>query len=118
MCGQVQVFDVPLGAASCRHQVKSICRVVLTGTPPQSNLREVWALLHFLMPDVFTAETAERCVHVLFACGRKGACFMCLCCRSLFLSLNLSGIRQLVLVVVGVVVVQSAACYPLGIYQR
>ncbi|CAN0274517.1 unnamed protein product, partial [Hapterophycus canaliculatus] len=42
------------------HQVNTICRVVLTSTPPQRNLREIWALLHFLMPDVFTADTAER----------------------------------------------------------
>ncbi|CAM9417402.1 unnamed protein product, partial [Choristocarpus tenellus] len=41
-------------------QVTAICRVLLTGTPLQNNLRELWALLHFLMPDVFSAPTAER----------------------------------------------------------
>ncbi|CAN0115394.1 unnamed protein product, partial [Discosporangium mesarthrocarpum] len=41
-------------------QVTAICRVLLTGTPLQNNLRELWALLHFLMPDVFNGPTAER----------------------------------------------------------
>jgi len=27
-------------------------RVILTGTPLQNNLRELWAMLHFLLPDV------------------------------------------------------------------
>jgi SWI/SNF-related matrix-associated actin-dependent regulator of chromatin subfamily A member 5 len=33
---------------------------VLTGTPLQNNLRELWALLHFLQPDIFTPATAEK----------------------------------------------------------
>eukprot|EP00903_Cladosiphon_okamuranus_P009406 g8970.t1 len=42
-------------------QVNTVCRVVLTDVPPRSNnMREVWSLLHFLVPDVFTAESAER----------------------------------------------------------
>ena len=28
-------------------------RLLLTGTPLQNNLHELWALLNFLMPDVF-----------------------------------------------------------------
>merc|ERR1711871_399844 len=40
--------------------VPTICRVILTGTPLQNNLRELWALLHFLQPDIFTAATAEK----------------------------------------------------------
>merc|ERR1711871_1174432 len=40
--------------------VPAICRVILTGTPLQNNLRELWALLHFLQPDIFTAATAEK----------------------------------------------------------
>lgn len=50
-------------------QVNTICRVVLTDMPPRnSNLREVWSLLHFLVPDVFTADSAERysVLHELF----------------------------------------------------
>jgi SWI/SNF-related matrix-associated actin-dependent regulator of chromatin subfamily A member 5 len=31
-----------------------LCRVILTGTPLQNNLRELWALLHFLSPEIFT----------------------------------------------------------------
>lgn len=48
--------------------MKTICRVVLTDMPPRNgngtvdNLRELWLLLHFLVPDVFTADTAERYV--------------------------------------------------------
>jgi SWI/SNF-related matrix-associated actin-dependent regulator of chromatin subfamily A member 5 len=33
--------------------------VLLTGTPLQNNLRELWALFHYLLPDVFPASTAE-----------------------------------------------------------
>lgn len=28
-------------------------RLLLTGTPLQNNLAELWALLNFLMPDIF-----------------------------------------------------------------
>eukprot|EP00658_Telonema_sp_P-2_P082333 TRINITY_DN8684_c0_g1_i1.p1 TRINITY_DN8684_c0_g1~~TRINITY_DN8684_c0_g1_i1.p1 ORF type:complete len:1198 (+),score=283.39 TRINITY_DN8684_c0_g1_i1:46-3594(+) len=35
-------------------------RVLLTGTPLQNNLRELWALLHFLLPDVFVAASSEK----------------------------------------------------------
>ena len=35
-------------------------RVLLTGTPLQNNLAEMWALLHWLYPDVFTADTADN----------------------------------------------------------
>lgn len=40
--------------------VPTVCRVVLTGTPLQNNLRELWALLHYLQPDIFTPPTAEK----------------------------------------------------------
>jgi len=32
---------------------KSVTRFLITGTPLQNNLRELWSLLHFLIPDVF-----------------------------------------------------------------
>ena len=32
----------------CQH------RVLLTGTPIQNNMSELWALLHFVAPDLFT----------------------------------------------------------------
>jgi SWI/SNF-related matrix-associated actin-dependent regulator of chromatin subfamily A member 5 len=34
-------------------------RLILTGTPLQNNLTELWALLHWLYPDVFTEQTSE-----------------------------------------------------------
>lgn len=34
-------------------------RLILTGTPLQNNLVELWALLHWLYPEVFTERTAE-----------------------------------------------------------
>lgn len=34
-------------------------RLILTGTPLQNNLVELWALLRWLYPDVFTERTAE-----------------------------------------------------------
>ena len=32
--------------------LSTISRIILTGTPLQNNLRELWAMLHFLAPDV------------------------------------------------------------------
>lgn len=34
-------------------------RLILTGTPLQNNLSELWALLHWLYPEVFTVITSE-----------------------------------------------------------
>jgi len=34
-------------------------RLILTGTPLQNNLVELWALLHWLYPEVFTEKTAD-----------------------------------------------------------
>ncbi|KAK4494330.1 hypothetical protein PRZ48_014628 [Zasmidium cellare] len=35
-------------------------RLLLTGTPLQNNLKEMWALLHWLFPDVFPIDTADE----------------------------------------------------------
>jgi SWI/SNF-related matrix-associated actin-dependent regulator of chromatin subfamily A member 5 len=43
-------------------QFRSNNRLLLTGTPLQNNLHELWALLNFLMPDVFrSADDFHRC---------------------------------------------------------
>ena len=36
-------------------QFKSACRLLLTGTPLQNNLSELWALLNFLLPKIFNS---------------------------------------------------------------
>ncbi|KAK1077656.1 hypothetical protein LTR48_008701, partial [Friedmanniomyces endolithicus] len=38
--------------------LKAEHRLLLTGTPLQNNLKEFWALLHWLIPEVFTDDTA------------------------------------------------------------
>uniref|UniRef100_A0A7S0DGP2 Uncharacterized protein n=1 Tax=Amorphochlora amoebiformis TaxID=1561963 RepID=A0A7S0DGP2_9EUKA len=35
--------------------MKSKCRLLLTGTPLQNNLHELWALLNYLMPEIFSS---------------------------------------------------------------
>ena len=35
-------------------------RLLLTGTPLQNNLMELWSLMHFLMPSVFGSQSAFR----------------------------------------------------------
>lgn len=42
-------------------EFKTTNRLLLTGTPLQNNLHELWALLNFLLPDVFnSAEVSLR----------------------------------------------------------
>lgn len=36
-------------------QLHSRYRLLLTGTPLQNNLHELWSLLNFLLPDVFSS---------------------------------------------------------------
>ncbi|CAI5446142.1 unnamed protein product [Caenorhabditis angaria] len=36
-------------------ELKSKNRLLITGTPLQNNLHELWALLNFLLPDIFTS---------------------------------------------------------------
>lgn len=43
--------------------IKECCvhrRLLLTGTPLQNSLLELWSLMHFLMPDVFASHSEFR----------------------------------------------------------
>ncbi|PBP25603.1 ISWI chromatin-remodeling complex ATPase ISW2, partial [Diplocarpon rosae] len=41
------------------HGIKAEYRLILTGTPLQNNLSELWSLLHWLYPEVFLDKTNE-----------------------------------------------------------
>lgn len=41
--------------AEILRELKSVNRLLLTGTPLQNNLHELWSLLNFLLPDVFNS---------------------------------------------------------------
>jgi SWI/SNF-related matrix-associated actin-dependent regulator of chromatin subfamily A member 5 len=41
------------------HGLKAEYRLILTGTPLQNNLTELWSLFHWLYPEVFTINTSE-----------------------------------------------------------
>lgn len=34
-------------------------RLLITGTPLQNSLKELWSLLHFIMPDKYVFDVAE-----------------------------------------------------------
>jgi len=36
-------------------QIRSQYRLLLTGTPLQNNLHELWSLLNFLLPEIFSS---------------------------------------------------------------
>lgn len=38
---------------------KTNYRLLITGTPLQNNLHELWALLNFLLPEVFSSAGAQ-----------------------------------------------------------
>ncbi|KAA1109121.1 hypothetical protein PGT21_033424 [Puccinia graminis f. sp. tritici] len=40
--------------------IRSTHRLILTGTPVQNNLIELWCLFHWLLPEVFPEHTRER----------------------------------------------------------
>lgn len=45
--------------AKALQSIQAEHRLILTGTPIQNNLYELWSLLHWLYPDVFTDRTSE-----------------------------------------------------------
>ncbi|KAI5363340.1 Putative helicase, Zinc finger, FYVE/PHD-type, Zinc finger, RING/FYVE/PHD-type [Septoria linicola] len=45
--------------ASALQSLRAEYRLLLTGTPLQNNLKEAWALLHWLFPEVFTLDTGD-----------------------------------------------------------
>eukprot|EP01038_Epipyxis_sp_PR26KG_P004667 gene4667-6556_t len=40
--------------------IPCLCKVILTGTPMQNNLRELWSMLHYLATDIFSVNSAEK----------------------------------------------------------
>ena len=50
-------------------------RLLLTGTPLQNNMAELWSLLHFLLPEVFNdLDSFERVVRLFECAGRPRRC--------------------------------------------
>ncbi|KAK4989749.1 hypothetical protein LTR66_006989 [Elasticomyces elasticus] len=45
--------------AHALQSLRSEFRLLLTGTPIQNDLQEMWALLHWLFPDIFTIKTRD-----------------------------------------------------------
>ena len=52
-------------------------RLLLSGTPLQNNLHELWALLNFLVPDVFASSEQFDEVRVSFGFMNIGLCVLC-----------------------------------------
>jgi SWI/SNF-related matrix-associated actin-dependent regulator of chromatin subfamily A member 5 len=46
--------------ASALQSLQAEYRLLLTGTPLQNNLKEMWALLSWLLPSVFGPETSDK----------------------------------------------------------
>ena len=44
---------------ACR-QIRSVYRVLLTGTPLQNNMKELWSLLNFLYPECFNLASSTK----------------------------------------------------------
>ncbi len=49
------LFSLTSQLSEIVREFKSTNRLLLTGTPLQNNLHELWALLNFLLPDVFNS---------------------------------------------------------------
>lgn len=62
-------------------EFKSTNRLLLTGTPLQNNLHELWALLNFLLPDVFNSSEVNACRN--FDILKKRQCHIFICVQFL-----------------------------------
>ena len=47
-------------------EFKTQNRLLLTGTPLQNNLHELWSLLNFLLPDVFNSSDVSSNRHYIY----------------------------------------------------
>ena len=63
----IKLTDRPLTSYPPSPQLSEIVRefrttnrLLLTGTPLQNNLHELWALLNFLLPDVFNSAPVRK----------------------------------------------------------
>uniref|UniRef100_T1HD55 Uncharacterized protein n=1 Tax=Rhodnius prolixus TaxID=13249 RepID=T1HD55_RHOPR len=55
----------PVVLTSTLRKYVTVNRLLLTGTPLQNNLTELWSLLHFLLPEIFdNLEAFQSCFHV------------------------------------------------------
>ena len=53
-------------------EFKTQNRLLLTGTPLQNNLHELWSLLNFLLPDVFNSSDVSNEIQEYFHIELKG----------------------------------------------
>lgn len=55
-------------------QLECTSKLLLTGTPIQNNTTEIFSILHFLLPKLFTLERVEQLQEVTSQSNRPNAC--------------------------------------------